>query len=204
MQHGLRRACARRTDLGPRLIELERRRLKELLAAWLEHEKSSEPFLVVAREQERDIELGGVRTTVKVDRVDRLPDGREVILDYKTGECSVKSWHGDRPEDPQLPLYAVTHASPLAAVLYARIKAGETRPIGLHADRPLIRGAGLLSRETLDQWRDALQRLAQAFRGGYAAVHPKRPGQTCRTCRFEPLCRVYEAEFEPESGDEEP
>ncbi|MDW8131508.1 MAG: PD-(D/E)XK nuclease family protein [Bryobacterales bacterium] len=191
-----------RPDLMPRLLELERRRLEPLLRAWLGKEKSRETFHVVAIEHEREIELAGVRATVKVDRVDRLDDGREIILDYKTGACSRGLWMGERPEDPQLPLYAVTHPNDLAGLFFAQISTGEICLKGLRADRPDARGAPLLCRELLEQWRRVLERLATDFREGRAEVNPKRGEQTCRTCRLEALCRVHETAIEPSESEE--
>jgi len=205
IQTALARIRADRSDLGPRLLELEHQRLKDLLAAWLELEKRRpEPFEVVALEQKRDIELAGVRATIKVDRVDRLPDGRDIILDYKTGHCSRSDWKGERPGDPQLPLYAATHKNPLAAVLYARTKTGELGFSGLYADRPTGRPREQLTPDHLAEWRRVLERLAESFRSGYAAVDPKNGDQTCRNCGLDPFCRVHEAQLQTEDEEETP
>jgi hypothetical protein len=29
------------------------------------------------------------------------------VIDYKTGEAKVAAWLGDRPDEPQLPMYAL-------------------------------------------------------------------------------------------------
>jgi len=203
VEQALARVRTNRSDLGPRLLDLEYQRLKALLAAWLELENQRpEPFQVVALEQKREIELAGVRATIKVDRVDRLPDGRHIILDYKTGYCSRSDWKGERPADPQLPLYAVTHEHPLAAVVYAQTKTGELRFSGLWADRPTGRPREQLTHGHLAQWRRVLEQLAESFRSGYAAVDPKDGEQTCRTCRLHPLCRVHEAQLQTEEEED--
>lgn len=201
--HAIAKLQAQRPDLSPRLLGLERLRLRRLLRAWLEREKTREPFEVVSLEQKREIELAGIRATVKVDRVDRLADGREIILDYKTGPCNRGLWMGERPEDPQLPLYAITHPNDLAGLFFAEIRTGEICLKGLHADRPWNRGAPLLSRDTLDQWREVLERLAADFRAGRAEVDPKRGDQTCRTCSLEALCRVHETSLRALESEEE-
>lgn len=201
--HAIARLHAQRPDLPPRLLGLERLRLRRLLRAWLDREKAREPFEIVSLEQEREIELAGIRATVKVDRVDRLADGREIILDYKTGPCNRGLWMGERPEDPQLPLYAITHPNDLAGLFFAQIRSGEICLKGLHADRPWNRGAPLLSRDVFDRWREVLARLAADFRAGRAEVDPKRGDQTCRTCRLEALCRVHEVAFQLIESEED-
>ena len=56
--------------------------------------------------------------------VDVLEDGRRVIIDYKSGKANVNAWATDRPDEPQMPLYAVTHPEAVAAVAFARLKRG--------------------------------------------------------------------------------
>jgi hypothetical protein len=41
-------------------------------------------------------------------------------------------------------------------------------------------------------WGAELERLAEEFAAGGAAVDPKRPGETCRLCDLQPLCRIRE------------
>ena len=45
---------------------------------------------------------------VSIDRVDRLADGARVLIDYKTGNAAA-DWRGERPDNPQLPIYALLH-----------------------------------------------------------------------------------------------
>lgn len=191
-----------RTESGPRLAELERIRLRKLLADWLELEKQRPPFEVIEAERTSAIELAGIRAELKIDRVDRLPDGRELILDYKTGPCSARDWEGERPAEPQLPLYAVARPQAPAGVLFAQIKTGEFRFNGLVAEPGLVPGG---RQEDLPQrvteWRWVLEQLAREFRQGRAAVDPQKGERTCRTCKLEPLCRIHEAP--PRDSDHE-
>jgi ATP-dependent helicase/nuclease subunit B len=49
----------------------------------------------------------------------------EIILDYKTGSAAPADWLGPRPDEPQLPLYAVVSNNPnLAAVAFASVRPG--------------------------------------------------------------------------------
>src|ERR1039457_6769906 len=82
----------RGAPLPERFAVLERRRLEEILTAWLELEKGREAFEVIQPESERDGSVSGIHFKVKIDRIDRLTghgDGeRDVIIDYKTGISS--------------------------------------------------------------------------------------------------------------------
>ena len=99
--------------------------LGEAAAEWLEIEKSRDSFTVQATEQERLVSLGGLQVRTRADRVDELPNGREIILDYKTGMVKSTGWEGDRPDEPQLPLYCATSDEPIAGAAFALIRIGE-------------------------------------------------------------------------------
>ena len=47
------------------------------------------------------------------------------VLDYKTGRVDPKKWFGERPEDPQLPLYAVSAEEIPYGVVFAVIRNDE-------------------------------------------------------------------------------
>lgn len=188
--------------LGPRFAGLERRRLARLALAWLELERERAPFEVVARESAQRLSLGGVAVSTRIDRIDRLADGRRVVIDYKTGrQASYRAWFGERPEEPQLPVY-VSGEKDLAAVAFAQVRPGECAWSGLAAGPGLIPGvkAGTEVPEAegctdwdalLQTWRVTLERLAQAFRAGDARVDP-RNAQVCQYCELGLLCRINE------------
>ncbi len=50
---------------------------------------------------------------------------RRVLLDYKTGAATV-DWRGERPDNPQLPVYALLSPDALVAVAYAKVNAAES------------------------------------------------------------------------------
>lgn len=177
---------------------VERERLTRLLRDWLEVEAARAPFEVVAPEQDRHVEIGGLQLRTRIDRIDRLADGRRIIVDYKTGKTQVGQWLGERPDEPQLPLYAISEHQPLAAVAFAELRAGACAFKGLAAEDGLLPGVkarirGVPQRswgEMLEEWRTALGRLARSYRDGEAAVDPKRGAQTCRHCTLPCLCRI--------------
>ena len=107
-------AVAAVAKLGPGIgHDLEKRRLQRLLREWLEIEKSRPEFMVAGIEAERVTAISRVEVKLRADRVDELPDGRQIILDYKTGQLKSNGWNSERPEEPQLPLYCVTNERPV-------------------------------------------------------------------------------------------
>ncbi|HVX67561.1 MAG TPA: PD-(D/E)XK nuclease family protein, partial [Bryobacteraceae bacterium] len=186
--------CGRRR-LSPRLRELEQARLETLLLEWLEIEGNRQPFRVVAREEKREVELGGVKVRVKVDRVDELEDGRRVILDYKSGDPDERAWEGERPDEPQVPLYALIEEGEVAAAAFAKVRSAGSGFRGIAAEEgilPKVKAAGTPLAEQVAEWRRVLTRLAGDFREGRAEVDPKNGLKTCQTCRLTALCRVRE------------
>ena len=185
-------------------LAAEKRRLLARIRAWLELESRRQPFAVEACEQCLDeVHVGDLRLRLRADRIDLLPDASRLLLDYKTGMVSPSSWDGDRPTDPQLPLYAVYgNIENLSGVLFARIKAGKMNFEGSVRDARAQLSADIPAKKALvtdpysdtkrDQWARALGALAQDFLTGGAAVQPQ-PG-ACKNCRLHSLCRIAERE----------
>ena len=71
--------------------------------------------------------------------MDKLADGGHVLIDYKSERMlTPKQWDGPRPDDPQLPLYAVAAPEDLAAVAFAKVRPGEMRFIGYSRTKALL------------------------------------------------------------------
>jgi len=198
-----------------RVAELERARLTELLGAWLEREAARPPFKVVEREAKHRLSLGPLDLTTRVDRIDELPDGGRMIVDYKTGRVNIKGWLEARPDDPQLPLYAVGNPARLAGLAYASLLPGEMRYLGLAeregvADGVMAYAAYRFKPDAvadwpalLGFWRRALIALAEDYAAGDARVAPKN-ADTCRHCHLAMLCRIHElARPAEETGDDD-
>ena len=133
--------------------------------------------------------------------MDELPDGREIILDYKTGQLKSTGWDGERPDEPQLPLYCVTNERPVAGAAFAMIRTGDLRFRGLTAAGATLPVMKKMSIEAplpfeaqLDEWRRVLEQLAADFRDGQAEVDPKNGA--CDNCGLRALCRIREFEHE--------
>jgi ATP-dependent helicase/nuclease subunit B len=199
----LERAAAERPQVfTPRFRALERERLLRSLGQWLDFEEARGPFTVEATEHRDTVTAGGVTVEVKIDRIDRLADGRLAIIDYKTGDVHRRQWFGERPEDPQLPLYTLSIGDALGAVLFARIRTGESDWVGVARGddvTPKIKAFdGTRDAEAvggwdglLAHWRAVLTRLGEEFRDGHAAVDPRDAG-ACDYCGLTPLCRINE------------
>ncbi len=177
-----------------RFTELEQKRLEQLLKQWLLIESDRSDFKVIATEEWKTILFEDIELHLRVDRVDELADGRCVIIDYKTGPVSKNDWESDRPNDPQLPLYAVTNSQQVAAIAFASLKRGKLGFVGQAESEdilPKVRtDADLLWQEKLDNWEQILIKLANDFRQGIATVDPTRTA--CRYCDLHSLCRIHE------------
>jgi probable DNA repair protein len=207
--------------LAGRLARLEKERLVRLARSWLEQEKRRPAFEVVEIEKKRAVSLGGVTVNAKLDRLDRLTANTKVgavhaTLDYKTGEAKVGGWLGARPDEPQLPLYAVTSGTDVAAVAFACVRTGEMKFKGISREKGLIPDVGTLSEqlskaakayrswdELLSGWRRELEGLGREFASGEARVDPKdkRKLSTCLYCDVKPLCRIYERHGAPTADE---
>lgn len=200
--------------------DLEVRRLARGLFVWLRAEQAREPFCVEELERGYTMTVGPVTVDGRIDRVDRLPDGSHVVLDYKTGKTEVKHWFTPRLQEPQLPLYAVAAVNDVSALAYVEVNARGLKFNGIAADgawAPGIKPFGATKfsyggtrswAEQLREWQQHLTALAQEFADGRHEVAPRDGLETCRYCDQHVLCRIYEqnvheAVEEEESSEDE-
>ncbi|RLA43575.1 MAG: hypothetical protein DRQ97_12610 [Gammaproteobacteria bacterium] len=142
---------------------------------------------------------------LRVDRLDQLPDGSQVIIDYKSGTSKVQDWLGERPARPQLLLYGIAAPGRAAALAFAQLRPRDSRFVGLGevaAAPGIATDIAKVVKERMEaddwqslneRWRENLERLAQAFVAGDAAVDPLAPA-SCTWCGLQPLCRINIAE----------
>jgi ATP-dependent helicase/nuclease subunit B len=193
----------RASSFKSRFLELERERLVALLEEWLEIERDRGDFEVMGCEEEAVVNVAGLGLKLRLDRVDRLSQGGEMLIDYKTGSSSIAMWMGERPDEPQLPLYHLARPMSPEGVAFAQVRRGECGLLGLSAHSGAVDGVLELKRSRyaeqfpdwsalLARWRATLERLAAEFRAGAAPVDPKRRSVTCRSCDLSTLCRVSE------------
>jgi hypothetical protein len=174
----------------------ERERLNNLLGIWLDVERKRAPFEVETLEQgAQSVRFAGLDFTVRVDRVDRLADGARVLIDYKTG-AAVPDWRGDRPDNPQLPIYALLLPKALIAVAYAKVNAGDSGFVAEAERRDIFKPGGRSSElegmpnfaALVGVWSRRVEALAAGFALGRAEVAPTL--KACQTCDLHGLCRV--------------
>lgn len=195
-------------------LAAEKRRLHVRLTEWLECEAKRQPFTVDARERTLSgVHVGDLRLNLRADRIDLLPDGSRLLLDYKTGNVSASNWLDVRPDEPQLPLYAAYgNVENLSGVLFAKIRAGKTGFDGRMRDAQgqLCPGVSTLSRLVTEpyseamreDWARVLRALADRFLLGDAAVNP-RDAAVCRHCDFPALCRKAELDLAGRGDNED-
>ncbi|MGI8745283.1 MAG: PD-(D/E)XK nuclease family protein [Bryobacteraceae bacterium] len=193
VSHSVRKALSEMTGLGR---AVEQRRLEKQLADWLEIEKRRLPFTVIETEGKHEINVGALRLKTRVDRLDQLENGRHIILDYKTGEVKSDCWSGDRPDEPQLLVYAANQGMSIGGAAFAQIRAGKIGFHGITADVHVLPGMrsfaakGIAFDDQVGEWQRILDRLAANFCAGSAEVNPKR--HACDYCGFTALCRVQD------------
>jgi len=189
-----------------RLIEMERKRVSNLVAALMNIERDRPPFTVEEREQGTEQALGGLVLSIRPDRVDVLPDGRQMILDYKTGKANPGDWFKERPQSVQMPVYLVARESRGQGAMFVTLSAGNVMFAGALADEDMMQGdtkqckqlnwtkASGLERweDLLIAWRERFIRLAEQFRRGEIQVDPADNGKVCQYCHLQTLCRVTE------------
>ena len=190
-----------------RFTAMETDRLQALVGQWLEVDKQRLPFTVAVCEQQMIVGIAGLRFTTYADRIDRLDDGRLVIVDYKTGEPKKKDWFTDRIAEPQLPLYSVATSEPVGGVFFAQVRKGDMKYIGIADDEAIVPGVksvadsgGYLAdygsiAEIVADWQGRLQVLSRELQQGRAAVAPASVRTSCRYCHLDPLCRIGEYTF---------
>lgn len=197
----------RRRLLGNAYWQLESERLAILLREWLAVERQRSEFVVCQREQEVALELGRLQVRLRVDRVDQLPDGSLVIIDYKSGTSKVQDWLGERPAKPQLLLYGIAVPDSAAALAFAQLRPRDSKFVGLgrtpaapgiRTDIAKLVGDRMAAddwQSLNERWRENLERLAEEFVSGVAMVDPLAPS-SCTWCGLQPLCRIGLADEE--------
>jgi len=155
---------------GLQFKALEQHRLSKLVMQWLELEKNRPPFEVVAAEQKNPIRLSELDISLTLDRVDSV-DNKTVLIDYKTGSVNAKDWQGERPKDPQLPLYALAYNGAVNGCVFAQIKSNKLKFSGL-MDKPYSADLALCDDwpQQMQDWRGALENLAAEFTEGHSAL----------------------------------
>ncbi|HEY2686209.1 MAG TPA: PD-(D/E)XK nuclease family protein [Steroidobacteraceae bacterium] len=193
-------AVCRKRHPGERWRRREEPRLEHLLGKWLKVERERSPFRVEMLEEAAQVaSFGGLPFRVRIDRQDELDDGSRVVIDYKTGTAN-PDWRGERPDNPQLPVYALLRPERLVAVAYAQVNAAVSHFVAesergnvFKANRGAQARKGAMEGEPnfaalIERWRVRIEAIALNFAAGDAAVAPTP--SACQNCPLPGLCRI--------------
>ena len=181
------------TDIEITIIQ---QRLKDAL----ELDKKRSNFEVIGIEHPVQMMLKGQLISMRLDRLDQTESG-VVIIDYKTGVSTPNEWFSKRPDNPQMPLYALAYPE-LVGLLYLQIKPNGAQYTGLLKNQS--NWSGLLNSkayQSIDSWEDMLEewksnliQLIEETQALPPLLNPKHGALTCRQCEFKSLCRIQEKE----------
>ncbi len=178
----------------PKLMQtVESKRLKRLVHAALSWDKARAPFKIDALEKQFQLHLGELEFQVRLDRLDALASGEKWLIDYKSRIPSPLPFDEERPEAPQLLLYALLDTS-IKGLLFIELKKGQVACRGFAKEDHGTQGVKTLKEaetwlEYQQYWHKRLTALADEFYRGYNPPMPKK-SSTCQTCRFHSLCRI--------------
>jgi ATP-dependent helicase/nuclease subunit B len=145
--------------------------------AWLaKHEAQGAVF--EQAESEHEMQLGPIKLVGRIDRIDRLPDGSLLVMDYKTEGRQTTAERVRQPvEDTQLAFYAALLEEDTLAAAYVNVGERKTERL----DQPLVVPARDLLVESI------LHDLAR-IEGG-AQMPALGEGMACEFCAARGLCR---------------
>ncbi len=177
-------------DFGsPWYSEKERERARVMVNKFLAWHRDN-PRELVAVEQKLRAQVGAVEITGRVDRLERDPDGRAIVVDLKTGSTPVPSMDLDR--HPQLGVYQ------LAVLLGAFERFGLTEPGGAEliqvgnaslSARVRVQPQGALHDDPEPDWaRDLVETVAAGMAG---PLFEARVNPGCRNCPVRSCCPVH-------------
>jgi ATP-dependent helicase/nuclease subunit B len=180
--------------LDRRLLDREAERdtrLLELLLAW---ELNREPFAIEALERAEPLSIAGASLALRLDRIDRLADGRLIVIDYKSGDSGSFDPMAERLTQPQLPAYATAVGERTAAVAMVQLGRQGLKLRGIADVAGRLSGLRPLKPVEpdwpglLERWRAKLAALVEEFLCGHAAVDPQP--RACESCHLQPFCRI--------------
>lgn len=196
--------------------QLEAERAYLLVAQWLAQEVQRTPFVVTEIEQKRLLVIGSatqqLRLELRLDRLDTLEDGRQLVIDYKSGTKLpdvLKDWRQDRPVHLQLPSYAALMgaegaARGLAGLVLVQLHSKAVTTMGIIATDAKL---GLSGPKTIEDakysdasWAQMMARLnhsitllADEFASGQAVNRSWRKSDL-QYCDVLPILRVFDGD----------
>ena len=178
--------------LGENFKQLEEQRLLKLVTQWLDIECQRPPFEIKETEQKKQLSFGELSISLIVDRLDTV-NGETLVIDYKTGSLKTDVWLGERPVDPQLPLYILASDPQPQGCAFASLKVSEQQFIGI-SNNHMINGVKIADNWDLQlqNWQQSIDNLAQEFIQGKALLHNFNTAQFNFQDELLPLNRWHE------------
>lgn len=153
-------------------------RVRDGYLLWLTgHEATGAQF--TETEQWKEMPVGPLTLIGKIDRIDRLPDGQPMVMDYKTEARSTTADRiGSPQEDTQLPFYAALLSDdPLTA---AYVNLGEKEPTKSYPQEDIVD----LRDQLIESIVSDMHRIAEGAR-----LPAIGEGKACDYCDARGLCR---------------
>lgn len=137
------------------------------------------PFFV---EYQFQLDVDGVPVTGRVDRVDKLPDGRIAIVDYKTGKALAQ----DRAQgDAQLTMYQMACEELLGAEV--------ARLVFYHLPSLTEQAVRRHSKDLVEGLKGRILSTAESISRGL--FEPKPEEKKCYWCDYKPICPVFKHQY---------
>ncbi|MES1979952.1 MAG: PD-(D/E)XK nuclease family protein [Pseudomonadota bacterium] len=153
-------------------------RVREGYLEWLTgHEASGAQF--DEGEVWKDMDYGDIRLIGKIDRIDRMPDGSRLVMDYKTeGSGVTRERIKNGQEDTQLAFYAALLADDTLAAAYVNL--GEKEATKTFAQDDIVE----LRDHLVESMLTDMARIKRA-----APLPALGEGKACEYCSARGLCR---------------
>ena len=206
------RGFSLRERVGIACWDLEKQVVLRVMTEWMALEKSrSEPFVVDQLEAGQSLSLGGVTLSLRPDRIDRMDAGGRLIIDYKSRAPAKTHWLGEKPQEPQLPLYTLLDDD-IEGIAFGEfsvtgpvrfVSLGERYAIASRDVQRLSAQTGGLVDDWPDlvrYWRRVLDRLATDFANGKADIDPTP--SACSYCSLSSVCRVHHVQYARDPDEE--